>query len=819
MLKPSLSIWLGKMIRIDPNFLQVLLLFLAGAFSSLTALPQALQAQQFEDATVVRIAFVADEINPFAAEIRSLVQQELLALTRDRIDVEFPAEFVVAVNDLAEESPRVLQQLVADDEVTMVITQGFLASEAAVRGAPWAKPVIASSVFDADLQGFPEVNGTSGVSNLTYIASPLPGPIVRDLTRFQELLGFSRAAIMVDEIASVTYETFIDQLLSTLAEFGIAIESVPIGMTAASGLERLSDDIEAVYVTPLYRMDPGEFEVLTRGFSDRNLPSFSYLADDVERGIMASLGSINLPLLARRIALNAYRILLGDAADTLPVTLVPDEELVLNMRIVRELDIVLPLEIILSAERLFEAREDYVRSVTIKSAMEEAMSANLSLAIEDQQLLSGAEDIRLARSNLLPNLQVSVSGATISKKLAESSLGMQPQYNIDSELILQQSIFSAEATANLSAQKSLQKSRQHNRDALKLDVGLEAAEAYLNVLRSKTLEQVQQDNLDLTLASLRMARQRERIGAAGPGERLRLESELARRRGDRIDAFAVRSAAEISLNQVVNRPLDEQFATPEADLEGHELLEGTLATGYLTNLNQFNQFSILSDFLVDTALRLSPEIQSLDAIIIAQEKLLTATRQAFYLPTVGLQGSVSTNVLRDGAGASSPLNFPVTERPDFPWSAGISISLPLFQGNFRSARRNQATAALVQAELQRELVAQRIEQNVRIQIEFARVSLGVVRESEIAARTAQQSLDLVTEAYGQGLVTVVDLLEAQTSVLLSDRNVANAIFDYLINLKRVEHAIGKFEAFLTPEEQINFIRQLDEYIQSSDGSP
>ncbi len=790
-----------------------ILSLLAAALFFIEALPA--EAQQSGDAPVVRIAFLTDTTNPFAAEIQSLIQQELLALTRDDFDARFPDELVVTLDNPTADASRILEQFVADDQVTLIITQGFLSSEVAARGAPWSKPVIAANVFDAELQGFPETNGVSGVANFTYVALPPPGPVVRDLTRFRELISFSQAAILVDEAAAVTFETFIDQLLNASAELGITLELVPVGITAASGLDRLPDDIEAVYVTPLYRMDSEEFEVLTRGIAARNLPSFSYSANDVERGIMASLGSVDLPLLARRIALNAYRILIGDAAETLPVTLVPDEELVLNMRTVRELDTVLPLEMTLEAERLYDAREDFDRSVTLRSAMEEAMEANLSLAIEDQEVLSGSQDVRLARSNLLPNLQASVTGATISKQLAESSFGIQSQHSIDSELTLQQLLFSSEAVANLSAQKSLQQSRQLNRNALELDVGLEAAEAYLNVLRSKTLEQVQQDNLDLTLASLRMARQRERIGSAGPGERLRLESELARRRGDRIDAYAIRSAAEITLNQVMNRPLSEPFATPEADLEGRALLEGTLATSYLTNLNQFE---LLSDFLVTVAVSLSPEIQSLDAITLAQERLLTATRQAFYLPTVGLQGNVSTNVLREGAGSSSSMNFPGAERPDFPWSAGMSVNLPLFQGNSRSARRERTAAILAQIELQRDMAVQRIEQNVRVQLQFARASLGVVRESETAARTAQESLELVTEAYGQGLVTVVDLLEAQTNRLLSNRNVTNAIFDYLINLKRVERAVGRFEAFATPEEQINFIQRLEEYIQSIDGA-
>ena len=784
---------------------------LAGLALALAASAPALQSQEPGSAPVARIAFVADATDPFAAELRALVRQELLSLARVQIDVRFPDELVVTVDGTGEGRAETLERLFADDEVALVVAQGLLSSETAARGAPWPKPVIATSVFDAALQGFPKTNGASGVANLTYVAPPPPGPVARDLVRFRELASFERVAILVDEVAAVTFAAFIGRLQETAAELEITLDPVPVGATAAIGLNRLPGDAEAVYLTPLPRMNPGEFELLAEGLAARRLPSFSYSANDVARGVMASLGSIDLPRMARRIALNAYRILLGDDAATLPVNLAPAEELVVNMRTVRELQVLPPLGALLEARRLFETPEDLARSVTLRSAMEEAMAFNLALAVEDQEVLAGAEDVRLARSGLLPSVEAALTGATISEGVAESSFGLRPQHNVDGGLTLQQLVFSQEAHANLSAQRSFQSSRERNRAALELDVALQAAEAYLNVLRGKTLEQVQQDNLDLTLASLRMARERERIGAAGPGERLRLESELARRRADRINAFARRSAAEVSLNQVLNRPLDEPFATPEADFEGRALLEGTLATGYLADLNRF---ALLSDFLVDAALHLAPEIQSLDAVVAAQERLLTSTRQAFYLPTVALQGNVSTNVLREGAGTSLPAGLPVAEMPDYPWTAGLSISLPLFQGSSRMARRERTSAVLAQLRLQREFAARGIEQSVRVQLQFARASLAVIGESETAARTARRSLELVSEAYGQGLASVVDLLEAQTSALLSERGVTNAIFDYLVNLKRVERAVGRFEVLLTPEERAGFVQRLEEFAQA-----
>lgn len=777
--------------------LRLLTACLAGVLLSTGPLAgETIQAQGARPGPVARIGFVVDGPNPVAEEVRMLARRELLALARDDFEVRFPEDLTVVSDGTSESIGAALNRLLEDDNVAVVVTQGFLSSRMAADSRPLPRPVIASTVFDAELQGL------ARASNLVYIAPPPPGPIVRDLARFRELVPFSTLAFLIDEQATVTFAGLLEALRDRAAGLGITLRTVPVGTTAASALERFPADVDAVYVTPLGRVAPDEFERLAEGLIERRLPSFAYAREDVARGVLASLGAVDPLLLARRIALNAYRILLGDDPAALPVELAPVEDPVINMRTVRRTGVVPPLNMLLEARRLFEAPEGVVRQVTLEGAMEEAMANSLTLAAEDQAVLAGAEDIRLARANLLPDLEAGVTGTTIARSLAEASMGRSPQHNVDGALTLRQLLYSQDARANVSVQTSFQTSREWDRAALELDVVLDAAEAYLNVLRAKTLEQVQQDNLELTLASLRLAEVRERIGAAGPGERLRLESELARRRADRIDAHARRYAAELALNQVLNRPLDEQFLTPEAEFEGRALLEGSLATAYLADLSRFN---VLGDFLSGVAVRLAPEIRSLDAVVTAQERLLTSTRQAFYMPTLALQGQVSTNVLREGVGGTAP---PAAE---YPWNAGVSLSLPLFEGSARLARRDRTAAVLFQLRLQRELGARRVEQNVRTQLQFARASLAVVSETESAAETARRSLALVTEAYGQGVASVVDLLEAQTSALLSERAVTNAIYDYLINLKRVERAVGHFEALATPDERAAFAQLLDEY--------
>ena len=771
------------------------------------SLPIALQGQ---DLPVARVGFIADEPDVWSDSLRSLIEQELLELAENDFDVQFPDAYNVVGDGTAASVAQAVQRMLGDEQVDITITLGLLGSQIAGSQAPWPRPVIASFVLDAELQGLPLDQGTSGTANLSYIT--VPAPILRDLQTFREITPFTTVDFLLDEETLSRFESFFRRLQDEAAGIGITARPVSVGVTAESGLRNIPQDAQAIYLVPLSRMEAGEFERLIQGINARGLPTFAFDGADVARGALASFSRGDQPRLARRVALNAYRILLGDDPSTFSVNFTPGEELVMNVRTIREIDIVPPLGLLLEARRLFEEPEGLERQVTLQQAMEEAVRNNLSLAVEDQTVAAGAEEIRLARANLLPALDLGATGSTIAKSLAEAANGQNPQYNLDGSLTLQQVLFSENARANVSIQKALQTVRLRDRQTAELDIALDAAEAYLNVLRVKTLEQVQQDNLELTRQSLRLAQVREQIGAAGPGERLRLQSELAQRRADRVEAFAQRYAAEVALNQVLNRPLDEEFSTPEADLEGRALVEGDLTTTYLTD---FKTVALVGDFLVQEALRLSPEIQGLDAAIAAQERQLLATRRAFYLPVVALQGEVSTNVFNGGAGSELPPGVVAPDVTDYPWNVGVSVSLPLFEGAARGARREQAVADLARLRVQRDLTAQLIEQNVRTQLRFAQASLALIDQSEAAADAARRSLDLVTDSYSEGVIGVVDLLEAQTAALVTQRGVADAIYDYLINQKRVERAVGRFGLLVSPDERAAFLDRLNQFLQDA----
>ncbi|MEO0743597.1 MAG: hypothetical protein AAF089_18600, partial [Bacteroidota bacterium] len=66
---------------------------------------------------------------------------------------------------------------------------------------------------------------------------------------------------------------------------------------------------------------------------------------------------------------------------------------------------------------------------------------------------------------------------------------------------------------------------------------------------------------------------------------------------------------------------------------------------------------------------------------------------------------------------------------------------------------------------------------------------------------------------------VTALLESQAAAQRAEASVTNAVYDFLVNVKRVERAIGRFEALAPAEEQEAFRRRLDAALQSTSSTP
>ncbi len=788
-----------------------LLLRLVLGFWLLTLyLPQPLSAAPLP---TVRIGVILDGPWEGNQTLLGYFKTEIAELTAGEFAVSFPDDLTLTGDWSMEGIRRAGDRLLNDPRVDQILAIGVLTShDMALRG-PLSKPVIATFTVDRDIQGFPLQNGASGVRNLSYLAPP--SPVTRDLHAFRELLPFHRLAVLVHRPFLQAIPALTENLEREMAAQGVRVVIMPVERSAEEALQALPPDIDAVYVTPLLRLPPIEFRHLVAGLIEKRLPSFSYFGrGEVQQGILAGAAPLSdFPRLARRAALHVQRILLGEEAGSLPVLFSQEGQLVINMATARAIGFSPGWDLLIEADLLAEEVGGAARCLSLRGAVREAAAVNLELAAADRQVAAGLEEIRKARAALFPQLFLSAEGLAIDRGRAEESFGTRAERTLQGSLLLEQSLYSEQRHTRFAVEKNRQEARVQEQQQLRLDIIQQAATAYLNVLRAKTLQAVQKNNLRVTRSNLDLARMRRKVGFSGPAEVYRWESQLAQDRKAVIDADTSRSLAEMALNRILQRPAEEAFITTEVGLSDPDLLIGDPRLGsFLENPATFANFR---DFMVAEGQAAVPELQRIEAAIAAARRVQKAARRSFWVPELTFQAGLTQILNEEGEGIESPFNgllpVEVPEADDTRWNLGINLTLPLFTGGGRRAELGRASEELARLSLERQVLADRIEQRIRSALQQARASHSGIRLSREGAEAARKNLELVTDAYSRGVVAITELLDAQNAALATDQAAANAVYDFFIDLMEVQRSVGGFDFFMSDEEKDRWFERLEDF--------
>jgi len=745
-------------------------------------------------------------------EVREMTRREILALTEGEFDVRFPDQYFLTGDWSVEGAISNLQTLLENPDVDLVIAWGVLSSHSICCLVGVNKPVIAPVVLDIRLQGVPYEDGVSGVPNLSYVA--LPDTTADEIVRFREVFPFDKIAIIINTAIVEAIPDLETRTELALAGLGVEFHYVPVRFDAEEALAVIPAGTEAVFMYPQVQLPPEESRRLIDGINERGLLSFTSLGEGfVEQGMLASLAAADFfPRIARRIALNTQRILLGEDAGTLPVEISLKEELTINMKTARALGVSPTYAALLEARVLHPEAEGIFSSHTLGEVVQAAVEVNLDLLARERRVLAGEQDVERAGSVFYPQIDVGALGLVIDEDRAVASFGSQAEQSVAGSVGLGQVLFSDDALANRSIQRRLQEGRTSDYEALRLDIALESGVTYLNLLRAKSLAEVQKNNVALTRSNKELAEVRRRIGAANPAEVFRWRSQLAADRQALVEADASVRVAEIAVNRLLARPLTERFTTEAVDLEKPWRVTGDpRIASFIETPARFRTFQ---DFMVFEGVADAPELKILRSQIEVQKRILLNSKRAYWAPLIAAEATVDEVLTKSGAGADAPelpgeILFPTPD--DTLWSVALNATLPLFTGGARKADRVQAELEIARFELAYESTALRVEQRIRSAMELARASRTGIGLSQEAADAARKNLDLVTEAYARGAVSIIDLLDAQNAALNAAEQAANAVYDFLVDLLEVERAANRIELLGTPETAAAFFKRLEKY--------
>ncbi|MBC8875568.1 MAG: TolC family protein [Planctomycetes bacterium] len=290
------------------------------------------------------------------------------------------------------------------------------------------------------------------------------------------------------------------------------------------------------------------------------------------------------------------------------------------------------------------------------------------------------------------------------------------------------------------------------------NAALTVEESYYDLLGAQWLLKVMQDTVKRTQYQLELAQARHKAGVVTRADVLRAQTQRAE-----AELFEVRArnGVRIARGRLANSmglPVHTAF-----DIQGSsDEIQGK----QLPRIEQ----------LLDEAATKRPELKAALARIQGNRAELSAVRSESW-PTLSATGSLGK---RD-------TDF-VPEEDE--WSVGVSVNYSLFDGLDRSYRRRRAHAELSRAIAEHAALLQGIELEVWTSY-WKLVETGEAIEAATAlATSAGESARLAEGEYKTGAISIVGLIDAQTSQSEAERLLVQSRLDWYTAKAQFERVVG-----------------------------
>ena len=754
------------------------------------------------------IGVLLDSRTPELEPIIIQLQEQIKVVVGEDADVYFPPQNVL-VNDFDLSKAEENYQQLLENNTDIILAFGVVNNVVISNQSNYPKPTILFGAVNRDLVNVDLEKATSGIDNFTYLIES--ESYQNDLNIFKELTDFKKVGIIVEkqfvDILPLK-ETFDKELATLNADYKL------IPYQSFDEIKSNLSDIDAVYLAGGFFLSDEEIEDLAETFIEKKLPSFTSTGiQDVKLGLFATnQGEENFDQFMRRIALNVEAYINGTTLSELPVFIQYNPRLIINFNTAELLGV--PIKYSLIGNTDFVGQFKNVISeqeYDLLAAIQQGLNKNLGLAANRKDIELSQLDIESARSNYLPKAKASITGSYIDPKLAEISNGQNPEFSTAGNVTVEQTIYNAAATANIDIQRKLLLAQRESFSANELDLIFDVSNAYFNSLMLKTNTQIQVRNLDLTKRNLQIAQQNYDAGQSGKSDVLRFRSEVAQNTQNLVEAINQLEQGFISLNQVLNNPLNMEI----------DVTDAAIGEGVFKEYNYDRLTELLDDpqlrepfieFLVNEALQNSPELRSLGYNLEATQRSLELYGKGRYYPTIAAQGQYNRTFNRSGAGSEAPPGF---ELVDGYYSLGASISMPIFNQNQNNINQQIATIQKDQLNINKANTELAISANVRFNVLNIANQISNIQLSEISEETAKEALDLTQVAYLSGSVNIIQLIDAQNNYLKAQLARANAVYNFLINALQLERSIGYYFLLHTETENEQFRQRFINYLNNN----
>jgi outer membrane protein len=423
-----------------------------------------------------------------------------------------------------------------------------------------------------------------------------------------------------------------------------------------------------------------------------------------------------------------------------------------------------------SAVRLNKAAQAAPTQPTLKLSLKQAIAialeadGNARVRLAEELVEQARAQSAHERAVLLPNLDASVSQQSrttnleaIGLQFSQPILGFQLPRFVGPFDTFDARVRGTLTLLDLSAIRRFQASRAgigeaqlQNENARNEVAGL-VATRYLAALHAQARLQAARADIELAQVILDLARDQKNVGTGTGIEVTRAEVQLANQRQQVLLAENDSRRAYLELLRAIGLELEAGVSLSQ------EL-------GY----RPFQRVSFAE--AVETALNSRADFQAQKK---REEKVNLQKSATNWERLPSLHGFADYGSL----GSSIQHSLPTR-------SIGVSLTLPLFDGGRRDARRAEMVSRFEQEKVRSEDLREEIQLEVRVALDNLQSAEAQVKVSEEGARLAVAELEQAQRRYRSGITTSVEVTDAQTRLERARENRIAALFQF--NRSKIE---------------------------------
>ncbi len=418
--------------------------------------------------------------------------------------------------------------------------------------------------------------------------------------------------------------------------------------------------------------------------------------------------------------------------------------------------------------------EELPQPLTISHAIATALKHNPRVVAARYEVDATASQATAARSGLLPQLNLAENFShtnsplwAFGTKLNQGAIEATDFYpdqlndpdainNFNTALSLNWNIFDGGQTW-IGWRQAQNAQRVADLDLLRWEQQIiaQAAKAYVGLMLAVENHDVLVQSLDTARAHFKMVQDRFRSGISVKSDVLRAQVRIADLEQQRLMAHSQIQVAQAMLYAAMGQP-DTGPIAPATPFEHCVALEQDMAQW------------------IDQALESRPDLKQMDLRKVIAEQSVDRARSGHW-PSLALHGSYELN------------SEDLSESADN-YTIGAVLKVNLYSGQRISSQASKATAMLNKVQSLRKGMALQVRVETQRAFYLAQSAWQSIAVARGAVAQAEEGLRIVGNRYGGGLLTIVDLLDAQVALQQARIQLFRALHDYKVS--RIELALA-----------------------------